>query len=246
MRVKPLTAVCLVSVLATLACGGSMTVEVNDGSDMVSGLEVMYMPFDRDSVFDALAAQADSPEPTMAADLQERYDAALARQGEWRQAEQEWNDVREQMRQIQAELDGMNPSSTEYRQQFSELTNLEGREQALTVNRQRLFEEYTGMLEATQTSVDSFGAVYESWADRAFAGYFDLEAELLEATGREIIADTTGDAGTVTTGLSGGPWWVTATTSTVEGELYWNVKVEQVTGDTLRLTPDQAELRPHN
>ena len=69
-----------------------------------------------------------------------------------------------------------------------------------------------------------------------------IEDDLLEALGRQLVFDTTNADGYITRSLSGGPWWVHSRVNVAAGELYWNVITEGA-ADTLQLNPTNAELR---
>lgn len=234
--------------LAFAACGGGeITLEVytqaGDEVQPVADLPVEFLPYDRDSVFAALASQASEPEPQISADLQQAFDSVQVLQEAWRTAEQEWNDLREEMRQLQQRLQGMDRRSREYVQGFERFGQLERRERQLNQSRTRAFNTFTGLQQATQTRLDSLRAVIESWEDIAFQEFPTIQSELLEGLGREIVSDTTNAAGSVTRGLPGGGWWVHARVAIPTGELYWNVPFQTGAVDTLRLTPENAQRR---
>jgi len=229
------------------ACGaGELTVQVlSEGADdvqPVADLPIELLPFDRDSLFAELAASADSPEPQVPADLRQEFDEVLALQETWRTAETEWNEVRDELRTLSDRLRGMDQRAREYRQLFEQFNAMEGRVGRLDRERQAAFDEFTARQTTTQVRMDSVRAVVESWEDVAFQDYADIETDLLEALGREIVQDTTDATGFVTRRLPGGTWWVHARVAIPAGELYWNVPTE-ASGDTLRLSPDNAERR---
>jgi len=229
-----------------VACGDSLTVHVVvdgvDGQRAIDNHEVQFFPFDRDSLFTVIASQASEPEPQMPADLQRAADSALALQETWRQAEARWNGVRDSLRTIGDRLEGLDRRGREYRELFDRFNSVEGREGALNRQRQQSFDAFTGLQEATQERLDSVRAVVEAWEDRAFAGYGQIETDLVEELGRPVVLDTTNADGYVTRSLSGGPWWVHSRANVAAGELYWNVLTEGAT-DTLQLNPTNAELR---
>ncbi len=231
-----------------LACGGGeVTLEVytqaGDEMQPVESLPVEFIPYDRDSVFAVLADQASEPEPRVSADLQQAYDSVQVLQEVWRTAEQGWNDLREQMRQLQQSLQGMDRRSREYVQGFEQFGQLERQERQLNQQRTRAFNAFTGLQQATQTRLDSMRAVVESWEDIAFQDFPDIEAELLEGLGRQVVYDTTDVNGSLTRGLPGGNWWAHARVAIPTGELYWNVPFQTGAVDTLRLTPENAQRR---
>ncbi|MDX1579432.1 MAG: hypothetical protein R3266_13175 [Gemmatimonadota bacterium] len=219
-----------------------MEVTDEDG-EPVDEHEVQFLPFDRDSLFEALAARAESPEPQVPEELQVASDSVQALEAAWTEAEEEWAEVREQLRALSERLEGLDPRGREYLELFDQFNDLEARERRLNRVRQEAFEAFTQLQQATQIRLDSVRAVIQSWEDLAFADYVDERESLLEALGREIISDTTNASGFLTRSLPGGTWWVHSRLRVPGGELYWNEETDVSAVDTLRLTPSNAERR---
>jgi hypothetical protein len=236
---------CLALSPVLTACGSSVTVEVMsegpDGLAPVSDLEVLFLPYDRDSVFASLAAAAPDPEPQMPADLEAQRDSVQVLQEAWRELETRWNAVRDSLRQLSDRLSGMDSRSREYVQLYQQFSPMEGRERSLNRQRQQAFDAFTTLQETTSARVDSFAVVLTAWEDQAFESYPEVEADLLAAVGQGVVIDTTNAEGRITLSLGGGAWWVHTRVSAAAGELYWNVPIADA--DTVRLTPQNAELR---
>ncbi len=228
------------------ACGSPTTVQVlMDGADAprpVADHEVQFLPFDRDSLFEAVAASASSPEPQVPADLRQAADSVLVLQEIWTVTEASWNGVRDSLRLLSERLQGLDSRSREYRELFDGFGALEGRERSLNQRRQAAFDVFTGLQQATQARLDSVRAVVEAWESIAFENYGEIEDGILEDLGRQIVYDTTDVDGYVTTSLSGGIWWIHSRVRVPSGELYWNVMTDG-SADTLRLEPGNAERR---
>lgn len=227
------------------ACGGSVTVEVTtegpDGEPQPqANLPLEFLPFDRDSVFDVLDQQAETPRPEMGSDLQAASERVTALQVEWREAENQWSETRDQLRNVREQLDQIDSRDPDYRRLYDRFNELEARERQLDQQRKAAFDSFTTAQAQVTTRLDSFRVVREAWSDEAYAGYYDIESELLGDT--EIVMDTTNQQGRATVGLPGGDWWVTARAPVAQGELYWNVPVPDA--DTLRLDASNGELRP--
>lgn len=245
---KSRLAILLLSLAPMLAaCGSDLTVEVytelGEETRPVEDLEVQFLPFDRDSLFDALAQQASEPEPQVPAQLQTQFDSVLALQATWREAESRWNEVRDSLRRLSERMEGLDRRSREYREMFDRFGPMEQRERRANRQRQTTFQSFTELQQATQTRMDSVRAVIQSWEDVAFADYAELRDGLVESLGREIVVDTTNAEGRITRKLSGGTWWVYTRVAIPAGELYWNVPVDPSATDTLRLEPGNAERR---
>ncbi|MFQ5746940.1 MAG: hypothetical protein ACE5HF_06930 [Gemmatimonadota bacterium] len=231
------------------ACGGSgVTVQVladspDGGAQPVRDLPVRFLPFDRDSLFDVLAARAEEPEPQMPADLLATFDRISALQADWREKETEWAETREQLQRLSDRLSNMDRRSREYRRLFQQFNRLDASEKRLNREKQAAFEAFDSLQQTALTRADSVRAVIESWEDVAFADYGELEDSILEAVGHEVFEDTTNADGYVTRKLPGGDWWVHARVSTADGERYWNVHIDPERTDTLALTAANGEDR---
>ena len=237
----------LLAILSLLAaCGGRITVQVTAdeaAAEPANNLEVQFLPFDRDSLFAAIIGQAATPEPTIPEDLEQASLVEQELRDSWSTAESSWNNVRDSMRSINAQLESLDNRTREYMQLFDRFGDLEDRERALNRQRQAAFDEFNEVQLVNQQRVDSMCIVLDAWEEATFAGYGDMEDDLLRALGQEVMADTTDSDGVAWAPASGGPWWVHARVNIAAGELYWNVRVEEAPADTLRLVPGNAELR---
>lgn len=239
----------LVGLLPALAaCGGTeLTVVVlsdaEEGPVPVANQEIVFLPFNRDSVFEALSAQAEEPEPQIPDDLQEQFAQVAALQEEWRAAEAEWAEARESLQNLSDRLQRLDRRSREYQQLYRQFDGLEGTERRLNNARQQAFQAFDDLQKQTLTRADSVRAVIEAWEDIAFMEYIDIETEILEADGRQIVYDTTDASGAATSALAGGSWYVHTRLPRPFSELYWNVLVDPSATDSLMLTPANADER---
>ena len=232
------------------ACGGGeVTVRVvqeggeEGNAQPVADLPLEFLPFDRDSIFDALAASAEEPEPQVPQELQTALDSVRVLQEQWREAETQWADVRDELQRLSNRLQNMDPRSREYRELYDRFNQLEGREQQLNQTKNQAFERFDSLQTATLERSDSVRAVRDAWADIAFQDYTTIVDSILEAEGVEIRQDTTDAEGYATLSLPNRQWWVHARTDVPFGELYWNVPVEPAETDTLVLDAENAERR---
>lgn len=242
------TALIAGAALALAGCGGSpVTVQVvtegPEGPVPQANVEVQFVPFDRDSVFDALESQASQSKPQVPEDMLTTFEEIRSAQAQWRDKDVEWSEGRDRLQRLSQELQGLDRRSRPYMEKYEEFGTLEGQVNRLEREKKQLFDRFTAMQESVATRVDSFKIARDAWEEAAYADYFDVEAELLKAAGQEVHTDTTNAEGFVSRGLSGGDWWVSARVPTARGELYWNVKFEPGAADTLRLTPENGEDR---
>lgn len=230
-------------VVIAAGCGSSVTVEVTtdgaDGPQPQANLPVDFLPFNRDSVFDVLDGQAQTPRPTMSSDLQSASDRVSSLQADWREKETAWNDSREQLRSLRAELDQLDARDPSYRGKYDQFGQLEGTERRLDRERKAAFDAFTAAQNQVATRIDSFRVVLNGWEEEAYAGYYDIEQQLLG--GNEVIADTTNDMGHATVSLPSGDWWATTRAPLADGEMYWNVRLPDA--DTVRLDSSNGQVR---
>lgn len=249
MRPSRLTLFATVGLMLLLtACGGEVTVRVMQGAaegeaQPVADLPVEFLPFNRDSIFDELAAGADEPEPQIPEEIRTAFDSVQTLQGQWRQAESRWRDVRTELRNLSDRLQGMSSQSEGYRELFRRFNELEAREQQLARTKEQAFERFDNLQRVTLSRADSIRAVRDAWADVAFQDYTTIVDSILEAEGREIRSDTTDAEGYARGNLPGGQWWVYTRTEVPYGELYWNVALSPAEADTLVLDTSNAERR---
>jgi TolA-binding protein len=230
MRTHRITAALLAVVaLTATACGSSVTVEVaTEGPDgepqPQANLPLDFLPFDRDSVFDVLDAAAETPRPEMGEELRAAHERVASLQAEWRDAETEWTETRDELRNLRQRLDQIDPRDPGYRPLYDQFGQLEAREAQLDRQRKAAFDSFTAAQAEVSTRLDSFRVALETWENDAYAGYYDI------------------DQGRATVSLPGGDWWVTARAPVLEGEIYWNVPVPDT--DTLRLDASNGTVRP--
>ena len=240
----------LVAFLPTLAaCGESEVIVLvlagEEGAEKpVPNLELEYLPFDRDSVFEALSAAAEDPEPQIPEDLKVQFDSVAVLQEAWSEAEAQWAEARESLQSLSRRLQRLDRRSREYQQLYRQFDGMESSERRLNNARQAAFQRFDDLQKQTLGRSDSVRAVIESWEDIAFEDYADVEAQLLEATGREIVYDTTNAEGMATSRLPSGRWYVHTRVPLPFSELYWNVLIDPGASDTIRLTRDNAGIRP--
>jgi hypothetical protein len=237
------------------ACPGSEVVieaalDTADGErQALADLPIRVLPYDRDAIFDSLAAEYPEPEPEIPPEILTMQDEVREAEQEWREAEQEWGRSRERLRELASEMAEMEQQglrgTPQYQARFREFDQLESRVRATNQTMESAFERFTTMQQQVFGRADSIRAVREAWADRAYADFPEAAEARLQATRRDEVSDTTNASGIARVRARSGSWWVHARYTLPYEELYWNVPIE-VDGDqvTVRLSRENAEIRP--
>jgi hypothetical protein len=245
-----------VAALASFACTGEVAVvgqlENPDGGDPVplADLEIRYLPYDRDAVFDSMTAAASSPEPQAPDSLVQLQQQIAEAQGNWTNAEDRWNTARDSLRKLSDETERMQRAgqrnSAQYRLLFADFSDQEQRERVANREREAAFSRYTGLQSRYSNAVQEFRAQRESWGDETFTDFADIRLARLQALNREEVWDTTNANGVSQVSLEKGQWWVHARYELPYSELYWNEPIEVTGGDPMQvlLNRSTAEARP--
>jgi hypothetical protein len=207
--------------------------------------EVQLVPFNRDAIFDSLTANAATAEPPIPDSVVRLIDEVQVAQSEWRAADSRWATVRDSMGIVGEQTNRFSSTSAEYRQSYNKFVDLEAEEGRLLRNKEALFEEFTSLQQRTDGIFRDLRLARERWAEDAFADYGTIVATRLRSMGREIAVDTTDASGTVTFTVPPGEWWVYARHPLPFQELYWNIPIVAIRGETIevRLTRATAEER---
>jgi hypothetical protein len=209
----------------------------------VEDLVLTFLPYDRDSIFDALTERASEPEPQPPEDLVDQYEEVQEAQQTWREAESRWAVLRDSLKTLTQQMEGLDRRSREYLQLFERYNELEGQERQLNSQKDRLFERFDSLQKSTVSRADSMEAVIGAWEEVAFEDYTGITDSILEARGVEIQVDTTRADGYASVNLPGGEWWAYTRYQLPFEELYWNLRVDTLFGDTIILSRENAEVR---
>jgi hypothetical protein len=231
-------------------CGSSRPVAVRvsiPGPDSVetpaSGVGVVALPYDRDSVLAALEARATSPRPNTAA-----MDSLFAR---FRGPFTAYSAVtyvagtlRDSLIRLKGRRDSLEPGSPGYRQLQGEirrvsdsLARLDPRARRAGAALERARSQFVSRSETLRTAI-------RQWEDSTYRGWDSIVEHLAKTRGLEAATDTTDATGWAHFTLPSGKWWIYARawdTSDPNAAWYWNVPV---TGDTVLLSSRTGRQRP--
>lgn len=253
---KPLLAV--VGLALMTACGPAEVVVTaaidvpdpeNEGATVtrpLDNLPIQLLPYDRDAIFDSIAAAAETPEPPIPDSLLAAQAAVADAQEAWRSAEAEWNTLRDELQSISSELETLNRGEARYRQLFNDFRDKEQRLNAVERRMNAAFENFTTLQEGTIAEIERVRLMREEWADDAFEEVNSVIGAKIEAAGLEPVEDTTDASGTVRIEAPPGNYWIYARHELPFNELYWNIPVMLERGQPVevRLTRETAQVRP--
>jgi hypothetical protein len=235
---------------AVIGCEGSRDVVVRvsipgtDSSDTpVSGVGLVALPYDRDSVLASLEAAATTPRPPTAgldslfATFREpftRYAAASLR----------LTRLRDSAEAITGRLDSLPRNSPEYGRLYAALEGLSDSVAAATRENEAARATLDRARSGFITESESLRAAVRHWEDSTYQGYDSIVRNLAARRRQDPLTDTTNARGWANFHLRSGPWWIYARSwdaSDPNAEWYWNVPVE---GDTVLLSERTGRRQP--
>ena len=251
-RIFPLTMALLV---AAGACGPAevvVTLEIDMGSAeggtvarALGDIEVQLLPYDRDVVFDSMAAAFADPEPEIPQDLMEARDAVRQAQERWQAAERRWNDLRDTLQKLNTTMQQYSSGEARYAVLYREWEDFDADLRRVQRAMDSAFREFTDLQVGTNQQADSVRILQDNWADEAFAGVGEIFLARSRLSGLQVQADTSDASGIARFDVKPGDYWLHARYELPFSELYWNVPVSAERGDPIevRLTRENAEER---
>lgn len=201
----------------------------------VPGAQVLALPYDRDSVREALGAAASAERPRAAeAELDSLFGVFRAPFGAFVQA----SDAAAKLADTVAALEERGAAGVE-------LTAARARLIAAQRDQERARAELDELRRSGGDRMDSLRTVVQRWENSAYADW-SAEVEQLARGGRTPRADTTGPRGVAQLRVPGGDWWIHAAVHDPldpNARWYWNVPLEAGT-DTVTLDAQTGVRRP--
>jgi hypothetical protein len=250
-RSRPLLALATAAHLAVLAaCERPRDVAVRvsiPGPDSVetpvTGIGLVALPYDRDSVLRALEAASRSPRPDTAR-LQRLFREFRAPFNAYTATVFAAGQLRDSLDRLKAQLDSLPRGVPEYRERYAEFTRLTD---SLAALRKRA-EQSRGELDRARASFversETLRAAIRHWEDSTYAGYDSITRALAAQRHRDPVTDTTGADGWAHFSLASGRWWIYGRSwdaTDPNAEWYWNVPAD---GDTILLSSRTGRQRP--
>jgi hypothetical protein len=208
----------------------------------VTGVGLIALPYDRDSVLAALEATATSPRPDTAA-LDSLFRAFRVPFTTYTAAVQRTDRLRDSLEQLRLALDSLPRDTPEYRERYAGFARLEdsltGARKAAEAAREtldRARREFTGRGEPLRARI-------RQWEDSTYLGYDSITRSLAARRRQDPRTDTTGADGWANFTLPPGDWWIYGRSwdaTDPNAEWYWNLPV---TDDTLLLSSRSGRQR---
>jgi hypothetical protein len=238
------------SMAGLIACERPRTVAVRvsiPGPDSVetpvTGIGLVALPYDRDSVLAALARNARSPRPDTT-ELQRLFREFRGPFTAYTATAFAAGQLHDSLERLKARLDSMPRGSDEYHERYAafgrlndSMVALQGRSEQ---RRRALDQARAAFVERSET----LRAAIRHWEDSTYQGYDSLTDVLAAERHRQPVTDTTGTDGWAHFTLDDGPWWIYGRSwdaTDPNAEWYWNVPV---TSDTILLSSRAGRQRP--
>jgi hypothetical protein len=238
---------------ALAACGRTEVVvqgqvEVAEGQvTALSSLPIRILPYDRDFIFDSLAAAYHEPMPEVPQDVIALRDSIAVAQAEWTNATARWNMLRDSLQRANQRLAGLSRASGEYIVLFREVNALFDEEAAAQRRMDQTFTRFQSLQDRYGDQAQTLRLAREQWEDAAYNDFERVVALRLREMRREERADTLDANGVIRhRGLPTGEWWVVARYDMPFEELYWNIPIAVTRGEPVQvqLTRQTAQVRP--
>jgi hypothetical protein len=242
-------AAALVALAGLVACERPRDVAVRvsiPGPDSVetpvTGVGLIALPYDRDSVLSALERSATSARPDTAA-LDSLFRAFRIPFASYTGTIQRTERVRDSLDMLRTRLDSLPRNAPEYRELYARFSQLED---SLTAAQKRTERARQGLDRARAEFIErseSLRARIRNWEDSTYRGYDSITRNLSARRRQDPRTDTTGGDGWARFQLPGGDWWIYGRSwdaTDPNAEWYWNLPV---TDDTLLLSSRTGRQR---
>jgi hypothetical protein len=239
----------LVALAGVTACERAREVAVRvsiPGPDSVetpvTGVGLVALPYDRDSVLAALEANAPTARPDTT-ELDSLFRAFRLPFVRYTAAVQSGERLRDSLERLRGALDSMPRNTPEYRERYAAFSRLDDSLTAARAATERARRELDRARAEFAQRGDPLRARIRQWEDSTYRGYDSLTRSLAARRRQDPRTDTTGADGWAHFTLPPGPWWIYARSwdaSDPNAEWYWNLPV---TDDTMLLSSRTGRQR---
>jgi hypothetical protein len=208
-----------------------------------SGVGVVALPYDRDSVLASLEARAASPRPHTA-----EMDTLFARfRGPfiaYTTTAYAAGKLRDSLAELQGRLDSLGRGTPQYQSLHRRVSSLSDSLASVEIRGNRARAALSRARSDFVSRSEGLRTAIRQWEDSTYRGWDSIVESLAKARGLEPATDTTDATGWARFTLPSGRWWIYARawdTSDPNSEWYWNVPVG---GDTVLLSSRTGHQRP--
>jgi hypothetical protein len=208
-----------------------------------SGVGVVALPYDRDSVLASLEARAGRPRPYTA-----KMDSLFALfRGPfiaYTTTAYAAGKLRDSLTRLQDQLDSVGGGNPQYQTLHARIARLsdslastEARSKRAQATLSRARSDFVARSESLRTAI-------RQWEDSTYHGWDSIVENLARSRRLEPVTDTTDATGWARFSLAPGKWWIYARawdTSDPNSEWYWNVPVNR---DTVLLSSRTGRQQP--
>ena len=208
----------------------------------VTGVGLIALPYNRDSVLTALEASARSPRPdTMALDsLFRAFRVPFVR---YTAAVQQAERLRDTLDRLRERLDSTSRDTPGYGEQYRAFSRLNDSLTTVQAQTERSRKELDRARAEFIDRSEPLRAAIRHWEDSTYRGYDSLTRNLAVRRRQDPRTDTTGGDGWARFTLPAGEWWIYGRSwdaTDPNAEWYWNLPV---TDDTILLSSRTGRQR---
>jgi hypothetical protein len=206
----------------------------------VTGVGLVALPYDRDSVLRALEQRARTPRPPTAP-IESLFAAFRGPFTAYSSAQIRLGRLRDSVTATKATLDSLRRDAPAYARQYAMFGRLTDSLRAAEDRVNRTRAELDVARRDFSARGDSLRLRMRQWEDSTYEGYDSLVQGLARRAGRQAVTDTTGSDGWAHLTLPTGRWWIYARSwdaTDPNAEWYWNVPAPA--SDTLLLSSRSA------
>jgi hypothetical protein len=208
----------------------------------VTGVGIIALPYNRDSVLAALEERAAAPRPDTAA-LDTLFRAFQVPFASYSAAVQRTEGLRDSLERFRLALDSMPRNTPEYRERYALFSRLDDTLAAARKANERARRELDRARAAFAERGDPLRERIRHWEDSTYRGYDSITRSLAARRRQDPRTDTTGADGWAHFSLPPGDWWIYGRSwdaTDPNTEWYWNLPV---TGDTILLSSRTGRQR---
>jgi hypothetical protein len=208
----------------------------------VTGVGLVALPYDRDSVLAALQSSAATRRPDTTA-LDSLFRAFRVPFVTYTGTVQRTERVRDSLDRLRARLESLPRNTPEYREEYAGFSRLNDSLAAVQRRTELARQELDRARAEFVDRSESLRASIRQWEDSTYRGYDSITRNLAARRRQDPRTDTTGGDGWARFQLPPGDWWIYGRSwdaTDPNAEWYWNLPV---TGDTLLLSSRTGRQR---